>query len=70
MRGVKVWGVRVSDGNGDMLETFAPFLSQQEAQAWIDPRRELFPELYYDLCLFTPPDLRWTDPSDPPYSGL
>lgn len=70
MRGVKVWGVEVKDGNGDTLEVFAPFLSQQAAEEWLEPRKKIYPELYYDLVLFCPPELKWTDPVDPPWDGL
>jgi hypothetical protein len=70
MRGVKVWLVRVGDGNGDNLDTIGPFLSQQAAEDWIKPRRACYPLLEYDLDLITPVDLRWKHPVDEPYGGM
>jgi hypothetical protein len=69
MRGVKVWLVRVGDGNGDTLDLYGPFLSQQAVEDWIKPRKAIFPDLEYELELVTPIDLKWKHPLDCPYEG-
>jgi hypothetical protein len=70
MRGVKVWLVRVSDGNGDSLDLYGPFLSQQELEAWMKPRVEMYPELGFEVELVTPKDMKWKHPHEIPYEGV
>jgi hypothetical protein len=67
MRGVKIWLVEVGDGNGDTLDIYGPFLSQQEAENWITPRKACFPDYEYELQLITPKDKQWKHPIDDPY---